>query len=101
MVRLTAIPAAMPQATTPEEVVAAVLAESENLSRPVLRGQTDADWDPGSGDVHRLKSAPSDDLPDDVNEMRDLAARHQKDSLSSLNSRDAQKSPMPHATASR
>ena len=48
---------------TPEEIVQAIVGQSPNMTRPVYRGQADADWEPESGAVHRLRKAYGEDLP--------------------------------------
>ena len=36
---------------TPEEIVQAIVGQSQNMTRPVYRGQADADWKAESGAV--------------------------------------------------
>ena len=48
---------------TPEEIVQAIVGQSPNMTRPVYRGQADADWEPEFGAVHRLRKAYGEDLP--------------------------------------
>ena len=64
---------------TPEEIVQAVMGQSKTMTRPVYRGQADADWEPESGAVRRLRDAYGEDLP--VDELRNLVAEYHKEGL--------------------
>ena len=64
---------------TPEEIVQAVMGQSKTMTRPVYRGQADADWEPESGAVRRLRDAYGEDLP--VDEIRNLVAEYHKEGL--------------------
>ena len=66
---------------TPEEVVQAVVSQSETMTRPVYRGQADADWLPQSGAVRRLKEAYGEDFPVAVSELRRLVSQYHRDNL--------------------
>ena len=64
---------------TPEEIVQAVVEQSQTMARPVYRGQADADWEPESGAVYRLRKA--DDLPVDEGELRNLVTEYHRERL--------------------
>ena len=66
---------------TPEEIVQAVVGQSQTMARPVYRGQADADWEPESGAVYRLRNAHSEDLPVDEGELRNLVAEYHRERL--------------------
>ena len=66
---------------TPEEIVRAVVAQSRGMSRPVYRGQANADWPLESGAVRRLRRAYGQDLPENENELRNLVYRYHMDEL--------------------
>ena len=66
---------------TPEEVVQAVARQSETMTRPVYRGQADADWPPESGAIRRLRDAYGEDFPVDENELRSLVTQYHKEQL--------------------
>ena len=66
---------------TPEEIVQAVLGQSQTMTRAVYRGQADADWEPESGAVHRLRKANGEDLPVDEGELRNLLAEYHRERL--------------------
>ena len=66
---------------TPEEIVQAVVRQSEIMTRPVFRGQADADWQPQSGAVRRLKEAYGEDFPVDVSELQRLVVQYHRDQL--------------------
>ena len=66
---------------TPTDIVSAVLTKSQNMSRPVYRGQEEAAWDPLSGAVRRLCDAHGDDILSDENELRTLVARYHTEQL--------------------
>ena len=66
---------------TPEEIVQAVAKQSENMTRPVYRGQADAEWEPESGAVHRLRNAYGADLPLDEGELRNLVVEYHRERL--------------------
>ena len=66
---------------TPEEIVQAVVGQSQNMTRPVYRGHADADWEPESGAVHRLRKAYGEDLPVGEGELRNLVAEYHRERL--------------------
>lgn len=66
---------------TPEEVVRAVLEQSQAMTRPVYRGHANADWEPESGAFHRLRKAYGDYLPMYEHELRNLVADYHRDRL--------------------
>ena len=66
---------------TPEEVMQAVVSQSETMTRPVYRGQADSDWLPQSGAVRRLKEAYGEDFPVDVSELQRLVTQYHRDKL--------------------
>ena len=66
---------------TPEETVQAVVGQSQTMTRPVYRGQADADWEPESGAVHRLRKAYGENLPVDEGELRNLVAEYHRERL--------------------
>ena len=66
---------------TPEEIVQAIVGQSQNMTRPVYRGQADADWEPESGAVDRLRKAYGEDLPLDEGELRNLVAEYHRERL--------------------
>ena len=66
---------------TPEEIVQAVVGQSQTMTRPVYRGQADADWKPESGAVYRLRKAHGADLPVDGSELRNLVAEYHRERL--------------------
>lgn len=66
---------------TPEEIVQAAVAQSETMTRPVYRGQADADWQPESGAVRRLRNAYGEDFPVDESELRSLVTEYHKEHL--------------------
>ena len=66
---------------TPEEIVQAVLGQSQTMTRAVYRGQADADWEPESGAVHRLRKAYGEDLPIDEGELRNLLVEYHRERL--------------------
>ena len=66
---------------TPEGIVQAVVEQSQTMARPVYRGQADADWEPESGAVYRLRKAHGDDLPVDEGELRNLVTEYHRERL--------------------
>ena len=66
---------------TPEEIVRAVMQQSQAMTRPVYRGQADIDWDLESGAVHRLRQAYGENLPADESELRNLVAEYHREQL--------------------
>ena len=66
---------------TPEEIVQAVVGHSRTMTRPVYRGQADADWAPESGAVHRLRKAYGEEFPSDEGELRNLVAEYHRERL--------------------
>lgn len=66
---------------SPEEVVQVVVRQSETMTRPVYRGQADADWQPQSGAVRRLQYAYGEELPVEDGELRRLVAQYHKEQL--------------------
>lgn len=66
---------------TPEEIVQAVLGQSQTMTRAVYRGQADADWEPDSGAVHRIRQAYGAGLPVDEGELRNLLAEYHRERL--------------------
>ena len=66
---------------TPEEIVREVVAQSRGMSRPVYRGQANADWPLESGAVRRLRRAYGQDLPENENELQSLVSRYHMDQL--------------------
>lgn len=66
---------------TPAEMINAVLTESQNMPRPAYRGQEEADWDPLSGAVRRLRDAYGDVILSDENELRTLVAQYHREHL--------------------
>ena len=66
---------------TPEEIVQAVVGQAKALTRPVYRGQANADWQPESGAVRRLRNAYGEDLPADESELRSLVSEYHKEQL--------------------
>lgn len=66
---------------TPEQVVQSVLDLSDGMSRPVYRGQAEADWKLRSGAVRRLEKAYGDDYPKDANERLRLVKHYQREQL--------------------
>ena len=66
---------------TPEEIVNAVVGESQDMTRPVFRGQADADWPLESGAMHRLRLAHGDELPEDEEALRKLVSDYHMDEL--------------------
>ena len=66
---------------TPEEVVRAVVTQSESMTRPTFRGHANADWQLLSGAVRRLQDAYGEEFPVDENELRKLVARYHKERL--------------------
>ena len=66
---------------TPEEIMQAVVEQSQTMTRPVFRGQADADWEPESGAVHRLREAYGDDIPKAEGELRNMVAEYHRERL--------------------
>ena len=66
---------------TPEEIVQAIVGQSQNMTRPVYRGQADADWKAESGAVHRLRKAYGEYLPVDEGELRNLVTEYHRERL--------------------
>ncbi len=66
---------------TPEEIVQTIAGQSQNMTRPVYRGQGDVDWEPESGAVDRLRKAYGEDLPLDAGELRNLVAEYHRERL--------------------
>ena len=66
---------------TPQEVVQAVMEETESMSRPVYRGQAKADWRPLSGAVRRLKAAHGEEVLEDEDALRKRLDEYQKHRL--------------------
>lgn len=66
---------------TPEEIVKAVVGQSQDMTRPVYRGQADADWPLESGAVHRLRKALGKDFPKDEGDLRKLVSEYHMDEL--------------------
>ena len=66
---------------TPEEILRAVVGQSLTMTRPVYRGQADADWKLESGAVYRLRKAYGEDLPLDEGELQNLVAEYHKEQL--------------------
>lgn len=66
---------------TPEQIVQRVLQQSEEMSRPVYRGQAAADWRLESGAVRRLRAAYGEDLPEDDDGLRALVMQYHRDNL--------------------
>ena len=66
---------------TPEEIVQAVVEQSQTMTRPVYRGQADANWEPESGAVYRLRKAYGEDLPVDEGELRNLVVEYHRERL--------------------
>ena len=66
---------------TPEEVVQAVTQQAEGMTRPVYRGQADADWQPQSGAVRRLQDAHGGDILKDERKLLNLVTRYHTDQL--------------------
>lgn len=64
---------------TPEEVMLAAVRQSETMTRPVYRWEADADWEPQSGTVCRLKETYGEDYPVDVSELERLVAQYHRD----------------------
>lgn len=65
----------------PEEILRAVIEQSQTMTRPVYRGQADIDWELESGAVHRLRKAYGEDLPVDEGELRNLVAEYHREQL--------------------
>ena len=65
----------------PEEIVQAVVQQSQTMTRPVYRGQASADWEPESGAVDRLRTAYGEDFPVDESELRALLAEYHRERL--------------------
>ena len=65
----------------PEEIVRAVVAQSESMTRPVYRGQASADWQLLSSAVRRLQAAYGEGFPEDENELHNLVNQYHKDEL--------------------
>lgn len=66
---------------TPEELVNAIVQQSDNMTRPVYRGQANSDWQPESGAVRRLRQAYGTDFPEDENQVRRLVAEYHNEQL--------------------
>lgn len=66
---------------TPEEIVQAVAGQSRSMTRPVYRGQEDADWQPESGAVRRLRHAYGKDFPVDESDLQSLVTEYHKEQL--------------------
>ena len=66
---------------TPAELTSAVLTQSKNMSRPAYRGRKEADWDPLSGAVRRLREAYGDAILSDDNELRTLVMQYHREQL--------------------
>lgn len=66
---------------TPEEIVKAVVVQSQDMTRPVYRGQADAGWFLESGAVHRLRLAYGEELPEDEDALRKLVSEYHMDEL--------------------
>lgn len=66
---------------TPEEIVKAVTDRSQNMTRPVYRGQADAGWPLESGAVHRLREAHGEDFPEEGGDLRKLVSEYHMDEL--------------------
>ena len=66
---------------TPEEIIQAILEQSQIMKQPVYRGQADATWAPESGAVHRLRAAYGEDLPVDEDELQNWVATYHKEQL--------------------
>ena len=65
----------------PEEVVQAILNVSEDMTRPVYRGQAEADWELRSGALRRLQDSYGDDFLEDDDELRNLVKRYHNEQL--------------------
>ena len=66
---------------TPEEIVQAVVGRSRSMTRPIYRGQANADWQPESGAVRRLRHAYGEDFPVDESDLRNLVTEYHKEQL--------------------
>lgn len=66
---------------TPTEVIEAILAGSENMSRPVYRGQADASWPPLSGAVRRLSEAHGEEILEHQSELQEKLKEYHRDEL--------------------
>lgn len=66
---------------SPEEIVQAVVRQSRSMTRPVYRGQADAEWQPESGAVRRLRHAYGEDFPVDESDLQSLVAEYHKEQL--------------------
>ena len=66
---------------TPEEIVQVVAGQSQTMTRAVYRGQADANWEPESGAVHRLRNAYGEDLPVYEHELRNLVTEYHRERL--------------------
>ena len=66
---------------TPEEIVQKVMKRSKTMTRPVYRGQANADWELESGAVRRLRKAYGKEFPTNENELRKLVNEYHRESL--------------------
>lgn len=66
---------------TPEEIVQAVVGKSQTMTRPIYRGQADAEWEPESGAVDRIRKAYGEEIPVDEGELRNLVAEYHRERL--------------------
>ena len=71
----------MASQVTPEEIMQAVVEQSQTMTRPVFRGQADADWEPESGAVHRLRKAYGNDILKAEGELRNMVAEYHREQL--------------------
>ena len=63
------------------EIIQNIVKLSTGMSRPAFRGQADADWDPLSGAVRRLRIAYENDFPKENTAIQKLVNKYQKDQL--------------------
>ena len=66
---------------SPEEILDAVMALSEGMTRPVYRGHAKASWALQSGALRRLREAYGENFPEHENEQQELVDRYHKDQL--------------------
>ena len=66
---------------TPEDVVREILKLSDDVTRPVYRGQPEASWELHSGALRRLRDAYGEDLPRNEDELRKLVDRYHSEQL--------------------
>ena len=66
---------------TPEKIVNAIMRLSKGMTKPVYRGQAEANWLLESAAYRRLRDAYGEDFPDDENEQLKMVDRYHRDQL--------------------